>query len=481
MNSTHRVFRSVSRFAGARMLAVLLLLVLVALLAACQPIVAPPAPAPSADGGSAASTEDSPPAATVEGTTEATADQPTAGLAPDPESLDLPAAPKLDPDACRALLAYAPDFARVNDYEAVRTLLDTVIACDLPADTRAGLYLFRSEADAKLGDFDAAIGDYIEALDLDLSAGDQAMAQNNICWYYALTGRGEAALPFCEEAIAAEPSPSYLDSRGLAYALTGNTEAAIADFSAAVDAWSTEANPALAATLTQRTLWLDALRAGADPITDEVLADLRAESLAPAAPVLLSAVSADASANFLRGRQHHIYDQARPALDAYSTAVEIDPEYTLAYYYRGLLLAQQRRWSDALADFRKVNELDPEQPYAHQLAGRMYSQTERYRQAAQAFSEAIQIDPSVAEFYVDRAGAYMELSEGELAVADVDAALELAPGQADLYFMRGAINRLLGNRGQAIADLEHALELGLPPGLQADAEAALIGLRDGFY
>lgn len=436
----------------------LLLLVLLVTLAACQPIV-PPAPSAAAAG-----LEHNP-----------------HGLQPDLKSLDLPAAPKLGPDACRDLLTYAPDFARANDYAAVRTLLDTVLTCDLPDDGRAGLFLFRSEADAKLGDFDAAIADYLEALDLDLAGSDQTMALNNVCWFYALTGHGDKALPFCEKAVAAEPSPSYLDSRGLAYALTGNTAAAIADFSAAVDAWSASSDPSVQSTLTQRSLWLNALRAGAAPITDDVLADLRAESLASSAPELLSAASAEASASFLRGRQHHIYDQTARALDAYSTAIELDPEYTLAYFYRGLLLAQQERWPEALADFEKVVELDPQQAYAHHLAGRMYTQIERYPQAVEAFTAAIKLDPSVVDFYVDRAGAYIELEKADLAVADVDAALELAPSRADLYFMRGAINRLLGNSGQAIADLEKAIEMGLPPGMRADAESALVGLRDGFY
>ena len=432
-----------------------LLLVLLLTQAACQPIVSP-APAPRG--------------------------LPTAaGLEPNSANLDLPAAPELDPDACRELLVYAPDFARANDYAAVRDLLDTVLACDLPDDARAGLFLFRSEADAKLGDFDAAIADYLDALELDLESSDQAMAYNNICWFYALTGQADEALPFCEQAVVADPSPSYLDSRGLAYALTGQTDAAITDFSTAVDAWSASADPAIQATLTQRELWLNALRAGADPITDDVLADLRAESLAPPGPALLSAASTEASANFLRGRQHHIYNQTVRAVDAYSTAIELDPEYTLALFYRGLLLAQQERWPEALADFEKVVELDPQQAYAHQLAGRMYSQIERYRQAVEAFTQAIELDPSVIDYYVDRAGAYMELEKGDLAVADIDTALGLAPARADLYYMRGAINRLLGSRGQAIADLEKAIELGLPPDIQTEAEAALVGLRDGFY
>jgi hypothetical protein len=68
----------------------------------------------------------------------------------------------------------------------------------------------------------------------------------------------------CETAVALEPKNGiFRDSRGLARALTGNIAGAIEDFQAFVD-WTDNEQKRL-----QRQRWLDALRAGENPFTQE--------------------------------------------------------------------------------------------------------------------------------------------------------------------------------------------------------------------
>lgn len=59
------------------------------------------------------------------------------------------------------------------------------------------------------------------------------------------------------------------DSRGLARALTGDTQAAIEDFQAFVDWTNNDEQKA------QRQRWIEALRAGEDPFTPEEIDRLR--------------------------------------------------------------------------------------------------------------------------------------------------------------------------------------------------------------
>ena len=62
----------------------------------------------------------------------------------------------------------------------------------------------------------------------------------------------------------------YLDSRGLARALTGNTQGAIEDFQAYVDSSEfTEESR------NQRKQWLKLLKKDKNPFTDEVLENLK--------------------------------------------------------------------------------------------------------------------------------------------------------------------------------------------------------------
>jgi hypothetical protein len=89
-----------------------------------------------------------------------------------------------------------------------------------------------------------------------------------------LLNRPEEALPYCEQAVEIDPAGYILDSRGLVYAMLGKYPEAASDFEAALNAETFYGDE-----ITQRQEWVSALNAGTNPITDEVLAQLRAGEL----------------------------------------------------------------------------------------------------------------------------------------------------------------------------------------------------------
>ncbi|WP_373528367.1 tetratricopeptide repeat protein [Nostoc sp.] len=77
-------------------------------------------------------------------------------------------------------------------------------------------------------------------------------------------------LPACEKAVALAPKNGNIrDSRGLARALTGNTQGAIEDFEAFIAQTEDENYKA------QRQRWVKDLRAGKNPFTDAELKKLQ--------------------------------------------------------------------------------------------------------------------------------------------------------------------------------------------------------------
>jgi transglutaminase-like putative cysteine protease len=118
--------------------------------------------------------------------------------------------------------------------------------------------------------FDAAFKTVEEAGLAQAPAGFLPGTWNNLCWYAALHGRAQRALAACDAAVAPDSTNLAIrDSRGLARALAGDLEGARADFEYVV------ANAAPGPWLDGRAAWLDALRAGTSPFTEEVLKELR--------------------------------------------------------------------------------------------------------------------------------------------------------------------------------------------------------------
>jgi tetratricopeptide (TPR) repeat protein len=106
---------------------------------------------------------------------------------------------------------------------------------------------------------------------------DDTSALNLLCWGYATEGQAELALPYCEQAVEIDPAPYLRDSRGLVYALLGRTSAAIADFEISADWMAQQENNVWQEPLARRQDWLAALRAGENPFTPPVLAEIRLE------------------------------------------------------------------------------------------------------------------------------------------------------------------------------------------------------------
>lgn len=97
-----------------------------------------------------------------------------------------------------------------------------------------------------------------------------------LCWGYALDSRPETALPYCEAAEAADDSNASRDARGLVMAQLGHYDEAAEDFERYV-AWldMQSAGVAKLAEGPDYGAMAEMLRAGENPVTLELLAELR--------------------------------------------------------------------------------------------------------------------------------------------------------------------------------------------------------------
>jgi len=115
------------------------------------------------------------------------------------------------------------------------------------------------------------------------------------------------------------------------------------------------------------------------------------------------------------------------ALDAYSKAIEKDPQFALAYIDRGDLYYDLDQENNAIQDYTQAIKISPHYAYAYYSRGNAYLNRKQYRQALKDFNKAIKINPRYALAYHDRGVIYYRLKKYAKARAEWLKAKELDP------------------------------------------------------
>ena len=122
-------------------------------------------------------------------------------------------------------------------------------------------------------------------------------------------------------------------------------------------------------------------------------------------------------------------DSRARAMADYSKAIEIDPRFAKAYFYRGSEYTNQAKYDEAISDFNKAVDLDPNDAAAIRFRG--------------------------LAFFVS--------GQNDSAIADLDKAVALKPDDIVNYFRRGEIFYAMGQPERALADFTKAIELSATP------------------
>ena len=138
-------------------------------------------------------------------------------------------------------------------------------------------YLNRGLAYFKLGGAhdDQSLKDLHHILTID---SDHTGSLNNLCWFMSLAGRAAEGLPYCERALSIDPDYHLAyDSRGLAYAMLGNYEKAIEDFTKFLEWLDTQPSHTYETYGPRRERWVESLSKGENPFDEAELLTLRKE------------------------------------------------------------------------------------------------------------------------------------------------------------------------------------------------------------
>ena len=166
---------------------------------------------------------------------------------------------------------------------------------------------------------------------------------------------------------------------------------------------------------------------------------------------------------FDKGYALGIAGRHQEAIGAFTSAIELDRKYAMAYVGRGVAYGTLGDHRQAIRDYDRAIELNPKHAQSYYNRGNAYANLGDRRQAIRDSDRAIELNPELAEAYTIRGYSYANLGDHRQAIGDSDRAIELNPELAEAYTIRGYSYANLGDHRQAVKDIGTAARLGHKP------------------
>ena len=400
-------------------------------------------------------------------------------------------------------------YFELGSYELAIERYDNAI--ELDRNSREA-YIDRGNAYVKLKNYEAALSDFEKAYEISPRSTEVLLARGNL---YKEMGQYKLALNDYNLAVITAPkSPETFLYRGQVHAAMRNDIAAISDFDQSI-----RLNPTFSAAYINKGKVFENRRNFDQAFVNYSLAILQNKT--------------DPAAYYERGRLHNRYYRFEQGLLDLQEAISINPnkaEYYLersmayqgigeyqglsadtlaisdvnkalqlspqsskAFAYRGIIQTKLFDYSNAGQDFLSSLELDPNCPEAHFGMGLLnknlenwdkainnfnkainarnkyveaycergfiYENKRNYTQAINDYNRAILEDPSYARAYNLRAELYTTQRQFQLALNDYNYAISKNNGLPDPYYKRAFLYTLMGKYNDALVDIQQAMRL----------------------
>ena len=150
---------------------------------------------------------------------------------------------------------------------------------------------------------------------------------------------------------------------------------------------------------------------------------------------------------------------AENAVDYFSGRITANLSELHSYFGRAAAWNLSGDTDNALADYTEAIRLDPKNSAAFYNRGLILIQARKFEAAIKDFTEAAQLNPQDADPFHQRAEAHKALSDFDGAIADYTEALRLRPADSALFNSRGSVRWIQQNDDEAIEDYTEAIRL----------------------
>ena len=166
-----------------------------------------------------------------------------------------------------------------------------------------------------------------------------------------------------------------------------------------------------------------------------------------------------AEEHFYSGYQKGIYKDYYGAISDYTKAIELNPDYAMAFYNRGVIKNELKDYERSIQDYNSAIELNPNYSMAYYNRGLIKDNLGNQSGALADYTKAIEIYPEDPIAFYNRGIIYKNKERYYKAIADYTDAIQLNPNYAEAYHNRGVIKNILKNYKGAIEDYNKSIRL----------------------
>ena len=147
------------------------------------------------------------------------------------------------------------------------------------------------------------------------------------------------------------------------------------------------------------------------------------------------------------------------AIDDYTQAININPNYALVYYKRGFSRSKLGDNQGAIDDYTQAININPNYHHAYHFRGLTHRTLGNNQDAIDDYTQAININPNDKFNYYGRGITRSKLGDKQGAIDDYTQAININPNYALVYYNRGITRSELGDKQGAIDDFQKAADI----------------------
>jgi tetratricopeptide (TPR) repeat protein len=156
--------------------------------------------------------------------------------------------------------------------------------------------------------------------------------------------------------------------------------------------------------------------------------------------------------HFEDGMARHQSGDFPGAAESYGKAIEIDPKFAEAFYFRGNAYAALNDPKGAISEYTKAIRIEPKFADALLNRGLTMRETGNFDGAISDFSRVIKLNKKDANALYQRALCYLGKNDFRRAIADLTKVIDAAPDFAEAYRQRALAYNKSGDATRAQAD-----------------------------